>query len=146
MIEHRHVEKLLQRWHCVSDDKLPAMRARVRHFRDLGVPDVAKVGTGARTHFRKHDIAEMHFVLTLSNGDMPPSIAVDLIKRMRPCMVSMMKDPHSWLIIHSPDARSFQIVSNDDLVKFLPRHVATMVIGLEKFVTDLRQVAEDARA
>jgi hypothetical protein len=100
-MEYREVEAWLARLHHVDEEGAGAFRARLRVLRDLGIPKMPKVGKGARVHFSKDDIAELHLALTMSEFGLAPSRIAKTIEIIRndPDFESLTLKGDYWLVL-----------------------------------------------
>jgi hypothetical protein len=82
-MEYRDVEARLAELHRIHEEDMGAFRARLRVLRTMGVPDLPKVGKGARVEFSTKDIGELHLALTLGEFGLPPMRIVQVVNRTR---------------------------------------------------------------
>jgi len=67
------VEDTLARLHNVQDKDRKAFRAKLRHFRNLGIPPLPKVGSGTKISYSLDDLYELFFALELTQCGLSPS-------------------------------------------------------------------------
>ncbi len=78
---YKQVEAALMETFGIEEEYRKAFSARLRHFRNLGVPDLPKVGKGTRNEYSTNDIYQLYITLELANCGMAPAIATDLTKK-----------------------------------------------------------------
>ncbi len=77
------VEDILARLHKIQDRDRKAFRAKLRHFRNLGVPPLPKVGSGTKISYSLDDVYELFFALELTQCGLSPSTIEHLNGRFR---------------------------------------------------------------
>jgi hypothetical protein len=65
-LRYKHVEAALVRYFDVPEQQIGAFRARVRYLRKIGVPDLAKVGSGTQLTYSREQAIEMMLALQVS--------------------------------------------------------------------------------
>ena len=65
-LRYKHVEAALVRYFDVPEQQLGAFRARIRYLRKIGVPDLAKVGSGSQLTYSREQAIEMMLALQVS--------------------------------------------------------------------------------
>jgi hypothetical protein len=65
-LRYKHVEAALVRYFAVPEQQLGAFRARLRYLRKIGVPDLAKVGSGSQLTYSREQAIEMMLALQVS--------------------------------------------------------------------------------
>jgi len=65
-LRYKHVEAALIRYFDVPDQQMGAFRARLRYLRKIGVPDLAKVGSGSQLTYSREQTIEMMLALQVS--------------------------------------------------------------------------------
>jgi len=83
-IRYKHVEAVLKRIFKVSSDTEGAFRARLRHLRNMGIPDLPKPGSGAQIPYTRVHLIQMIIALELSALGIAPRHAADLAERIGP--------------------------------------------------------------
>lgn len=63
----------------VKDEEIGAFRARLRHLKDSGVPDVPKVGKGKQIWYTRDDAVRMYVALKMMQYGITPKAAAFLI-------------------------------------------------------------------
>lgn len=76
------VEDILARLHKIQDKDRKAFRARLRHFRNLGIPRLRKVGSGRKISYSLDDLYELFFALELTQCGLSPSTIVHLNRHL----------------------------------------------------------------
>jgi hypothetical protein len=71
-LQFRHVENALVRLFAVDDSCLGAFKARMRHLRNLGVPNIAKPGSGERVEYTREGVVGLALALELERLGRPP--------------------------------------------------------------------------
>ncbi|MGF7163132.1 hypothetical protein FHS85_004790 [Rhodoligotrophos appendicifer] len=82
-MELGELETMLAGLHFVQDDGMKAFRARLRVLRDLGVPNVEKVGKGKRFSYRYLHLWECHIALRMVEANWPPLRIAEAIQDLR---------------------------------------------------------------
>lgn len=77
------VENILARLHNIQDKDRKAFRARLRHFRNLGIPPLPKVGSGTRISYSLDELYELFFALELMQCGLSPATIEHLSGRFR---------------------------------------------------------------
>ena len=77
------VEQILARLHRVKQRDIKAFRARIRHFRNLGVPSLPKVGSGTKIRYGINDLYELFLALELMHCGLNPLTIKHLSNHMR---------------------------------------------------------------
>jgi hypothetical protein len=62
----------------VDNERLGAFRARLRHFRNLGVPNVERVGSGTKAEYSRLNAIELCLALRLSALGVAPRLAAGI--------------------------------------------------------------------
>jgi hypothetical protein len=83
-IRYKHVEAVLSRIFKVSPDNQGAFRARLRHLRNIGIPDLPRPGSGAQIPYTRVHLVQMIIALELSALGIAPRHAADLAEKVRP--------------------------------------------------------------
>ena len=65
-LRYKHVEAALVRYFDVPEQQIGAFRARVRYLRKIGVPDLAKVGSGSQLTYSREQAIEIMLALQVS--------------------------------------------------------------------------------
>jgi hypothetical protein len=72
--------EIIQRVLELSDDGLPALKARMRQMTDMGVPSAGRGKAHERLRYGLVELTEVTTALVLSNAWMPPSAAVAYVR------------------------------------------------------------------
>jgi hypothetical protein len=83
-IRYKHVEAVLSRIFKVSPANRGAFRARLRHLRNMGIPDLPRPGSGAQIRYTRVHLIQMIIALELSALGIAPRHAADLAESVRP--------------------------------------------------------------
>jgi hypothetical protein len=78
-LRYQHVETALIGLHEVGNKKIAAFRARIRHLRNLGVPNLPKVGSGIQITYTMDHVNQLFLALELLAFGINPSIVAKLI-------------------------------------------------------------------
>jgi hypothetical protein len=81
--ELRQVEYMLMQVLHIPKHAKKAFKARMRMFRDMGIPELPKVGKGSRAYFSMLDVWELHVAMALSGVHTPPRVILRAIKCLR---------------------------------------------------------------
>jgi hypothetical protein len=65
-LRYKHVETALAELFDVADGQMGAFRARLRYLRKIGVPELAKVGSGSQLTYSREQAIEMMLALHVS--------------------------------------------------------------------------------
>ena len=76
-----HVEAALARVFSVGPDELGAFRGRLRHLRNIGVPDLPKPGSGRQIKYSRQNIIEMMLALEFEAMGVSPRYAAQYAKQ-----------------------------------------------------------------
>jgi hypothetical protein len=131
-MEYRIVEAILVKLHEVAPEDLGAFRARLRVLRDMGIPDMPRVGKGARVEFADVQVEEMHLALTMSEFGLTPARVVQVIGFLRVTPTWLHRKPHAdaWLVV-SLRANAGKLSTSDDaLIRMGIISTATLVEDL----------------
>jgi hypothetical protein len=80
-LRYRDLEAALASAEGVADAEMPAFRAELRHFRNLGVPNVPRVGTGTQLSYTWEHLCQAWLAIELhKDGNAPATIAA-FVKR-----------------------------------------------------------------
>lgn len=77
---YQHVENALAVLFQIQETRRPAFRARIRHLRNIGVPDLPKVGSGVQIAYSSLDALKIAVALDLENMGVVPRVAADFVK------------------------------------------------------------------
>jgi hypothetical protein len=75
-MQYRQFEEALVQMFGIDDANLGAFRARLRHLRTLGIPDVPKRGSGNSVLYRSEEVFLTFVALVLQSLGSAPSVAV----------------------------------------------------------------------
>jgi len=81
--EYGNIERALVQCFGITEDALKAFRARIRHFRNLGIPNIRKVGKGKRAPYSRDHISELWFALLLAQAGLSPTVIRDFVNSDR---------------------------------------------------------------
>jgi hypothetical protein len=73
------IEQALVKQFQVRADRLGAFRARVRHFRSLGVPRIDRVGSGSKVEYTRLNAVELCVALHLAAAGIAPRVATGIV-------------------------------------------------------------------
>ena len=73
--QYKQVEAALAETFGITEKGRKAFKARIRNFRNLGVPDLPMVGSGTRNAYTADDIYELYLALELSSFGVNPMAA-----------------------------------------------------------------------
>jgi hypothetical protein len=86
-LRYKNVEEMLSRIFNVPEEGRGAFRARLRHLRNLGIPEVPKTGSGTQVPFTREQLMEMLIALELSRLGIAPrfvgDIAAQVLRKVR---------------------------------------------------------------
>ena len=80
-LRYQQVEDQLAWAFSVGPDHRSAFRARLRHFRNLGVPELPKVGSGTQISYSFDHVYQLFFALELGNFGVTPRMARLILER-----------------------------------------------------------------
>ncbi len=83
MIEYRELIDFLVKFFEIADEDISALRARLRHLRNNGVPDKPSVGSGTRLKFDKADVWEITLALSLVSHGLSPFRVLIILNGIR---------------------------------------------------------------
>lgn len=66
--------------HGISEDGLPAFKARLRHLRNLGVPMIPSVGSGKRVDYSEGHVRQLFLALELEQFGLSPKLAARFVR------------------------------------------------------------------
>jgi hypothetical protein len=75
-LRYPDVERVLARMHDIEPNGLKTFRARLRHFRNLDLPQGIRIGRGRRPTYGWAEILQMVLALELAEFDMAPASIV----------------------------------------------------------------------
>lgn len=76
--EYRYVEKALMRFLNLDEASAKTFRARLRHLKNLGVPEGIDVGSGRRAKYGSDQIFQIVLALELMATSLNPSLACNV--------------------------------------------------------------------
>jgi len=85
-MKYKQLELALAAVHRIDDKGLKTFRARLRHLRNLGVPDVPKPGSGGQVEYTDEHAHQLVIALELEAFDWDPAHAADLVKSRWPAL------------------------------------------------------------
>ena len=80
-LRYQQVEIALVRMHNIRDKDLKRFRARLRNLRNLGVPDLPKVGSGKQIAYTQDHLEELSLAVELMKFGLSPSHIASFLKR-----------------------------------------------------------------
>ena len=92
-LKYGDVENILAQAFNVEDAERKAFRARLRHLRNHGVPDVPKVGKGTQAEFTIYDLVETALAAELSEVGMAPAAITGWVRRQRGWLRKYLAEP-----------------------------------------------------
>ena len=90
-LRYGDVERALVRAFKIQDTDVKAFRARIRHLRNLGVPDLPKSGSGRQISYTLDHARELYLALRLNQLGMMPDAIARLFARIRPSIAKWFK-------------------------------------------------------
>jgi hypothetical protein len=78
-VRYKHVEIALSMLHVVPAGSEKTFRARVRHFRKVGIPNLPKVGSGRQIAYSPDQVDQLFLALELAEFDIDPITIAHLI-------------------------------------------------------------------
>ena len=97
-----HVEAALARVFSVEPDELGPFRGRLRHLRNIGVPDLPKPGSGRQIKYSRQNIIEMMLALEFEAMGVSPRYAAQYAKQYSKVFAPDNRAPaHSDIILVS---------------------------------------------
>jgi hypothetical protein len=116
-----HLEATLAKVCTVAPQDIGAFRGKIRNFRNLGLPDLEKPGSGARVAYSLEDAVAIRLALELSWLGVKPAAIVAAFKAMNPRAISALAGRE----LAEPDGEE------TDLYWFITRGLVTsMFVGL----------------
>jgi hypothetical protein len=82
-LRYQHIEGAMAAMFRVSPEHIKALRARLRHLRNLGVPELPKVGSGVQLSYRLDAAREIYLALEFSRSGISPNVATAIVKGIR---------------------------------------------------------------
>lgn len=102
-LRYQHIERALMRHYDVKFPDQKAFKARLRHFRNLGVPCVEKVGKGTQITYTRRNLWEILLALELNKLGVAPATAALAVStigdRFSMLMVSLDCQPADRLLL-----------------------------------------------
>ena len=89
---YQQVEQVLVEALNVREDHRKAFRARLRHFRNLGIPAVSTPGKGRAVRFTEDHLSELVVAVLLARAGIGPLTMRDTITKNRRFMVKKCRD------------------------------------------------------
>lgn len=80
---YKDIESALAVLHDVVNTELPAFRAQLRHFRNIGIPKLPSVGSGNRIEYSADHVHQIFLALELHAVAPPAAIATFINKEWR---------------------------------------------------------------
>jgi|SRR5581483_1045465 len=72
-MQYRQFEEVLVEMFSIDETSLGAFRARLRHLRNLGIPNVPKHGSGNAVNYRREHLFTTSIALALQTLGFPPT-------------------------------------------------------------------------
>ncbi len=96
------VEQALVEQFRVAPDRLGAFRARIRHFRTLGVPSVEKVGSGSKGEYSRLHVVQLSLALRLGEMGVAPRMAaaIALLRWVREALDAIDQFGSTIFVVH----------------------------------------------
>jgi hypothetical protein len=79
-MQYGQFEKALVEVFSIKEDNLGAFRARLRHLRSLGVPEIPKRGSGNTAIYKAEDLLATFVALALQTLGSTPTISAEIAK------------------------------------------------------------------
>ena len=79
----RHVEATLVKLLQVKEEQMGAFRARLRHLKAVGVPNIPKVGSGTQIIYTREHIAELYLALLVMRFGITPKVAAWVVSELQ---------------------------------------------------------------
>lgn len=155
MYRYADIEAAVAGSQRIPDEGLGAFRARLRHLRNQGVPDVPRPGKGRAVHYTLHHAAQLAFALELEAISVPPHQVAELvrhawantdvprfIKELPPVSGRGDPGPPRFLVMEL----NFISEIHSDGAHSEAHHAAFDVLGLHQMMAYMRQIGGDRRA
>jgi len=113
------IENIIARVLWIREDLRPVLRARLRHLRKIGVPELPNVGSGGRVHYTYEQALEMLVAIALENIGQEPSVAKSIAKiavdRLLIAMLKKNEGAHLFVILaaRQDEVRPLAYVARD---------------------------------
>ena len=78
--QYRDVERVLADVFDVTDSDRPKFHARIRGFRNMGLPKLKGTGPGRRQIYLIEDIHSLNVALALNRSGLPPEIISEIVR------------------------------------------------------------------
>jgi hypothetical protein len=148
----------------VEPSNLLALRARIRHIRDCGVPPIPRGGRGPAAEYSRLHVIQLAVALTLSTVGVSPKSSAAIVRatifdgsiqdvknEQRPSFLLLFptgRDP-AWgmrplIAVDGHEVRMLNALVSEigQLVLNVTSHRATNVVNLTKLVSDLDRVLQ----
>ncbi len=79
----RDVEATLSELLLITDEQRGAFRARIRHLKAVGIPNIPKVGSGTQITYTRDNVVELYMALLIMELGVPPKVAAGLVLNIR---------------------------------------------------------------
>jgi hypothetical protein len=105
------VEEILARVFRSTAEERPKLRARLRHLRNIGVPDLPRPGSGVKLSYTERQAFEMLIALGLELVGQTPRRAAQLSKDIivKWYAYELEKETPSGIVIVSPESEPMEI-------------------------------------
>lgn len=119
-LRHGHVQAALADLMRVKPDDMPAFQARLRHFRNIGVPSgLPEVGRGGVVDFTRRNIFELFVALEMHKAGLPPKhaalFAVEMMGRTAEVFDRLCRGDDIYAILYPSDSYDFSVMPKWDL-------------------------------
>jgi hypothetical protein len=95
---YRQIESTLARTCRVPEADLGAFRAKLRHLRNLGIPNVEKVGSGSRAKFSRTDAIVIRLALEFAVYGVKPATTAAAVNGLKPTEIENILNPPRELV------------------------------------------------
>ena len=104
---YQHIEVILAHMFHIEDSGMKAFRARLRHFRNLGVPDLPKVGSGSQIVYTDDHLHQLFLALEFAAFGIPPKQISEALKSHWPrlreiCMKVLERSNEQMYLAFTP--------------------------------------------
>jgi hypothetical protein len=105
-LRYQHVEFALAQIHRVNASGIKAFRARIRHLRNLGLPQLPKVGKGLQVAYQEQHVHQLFFALELEQCGLDPARAAAFVKKhwtkLKSAIAGWSKDGRERFLVIEP--------------------------------------------
>ena len=146
-LQYGHVETALATVFSVAPKGMGAFRARLRHLRNIGLPRLARPGSGRHIVYTERQALEMLLALELENHGYSAKNAAFLAQSIvRQSPYGQHRDENCYIVIKDPQSRGYiQAYGEDTLAKVLKSGFElSLVINVSAFVRKLGPALDQA--